>query len=189
MAWQEVTYQITGIAPLIMHNGQTADPLNRFAKEMKRISGKRKKTEADYEAMGRIEFEAGLYMGKNGPIIPAPNIDSMIVAAAKKHREGPLSKSGVFTKSHMVLKYDGPRTISELWEDERFRNVSIVRVSMARIARTRPYFADWAGDLIVNYEDTVLNQAQLDEWMLTAGNVIGLGDWRPQHGRFEAVRI
>ena len=41
---------------LIMHNGQTADPLNPFSKAMKEISGKRKKTDTDYEAMANIEF-------------------------------------------------------------------------------------------------------------------------------------
>ena len=35
---------IIGTAPLVMHNGQTADPLNKYAKMLKAISGKRKKT-------------------------------------------------------------------------------------------------------------------------------------------------
>jgi hypothetical protein len=39
---------IVGTAPLLMHNGQTADPLNKYAKMLKSVSGKRKKTEADH---------------------------------------------------------------------------------------------------------------------------------------------
>jgi len=49
---------------LIMHNGQTADPLNPFSKAMKEISSKRKKTDTDYEAMANIEYRAGLYLNK-----------------------------------------------------------------------------------------------------------------------------
>ena len=174
---------------MIVHNGQTADPLNKFAKAMKAVSGKRKKTDADYEELARIEFMAGLYMGPDGPIIPAPNIDSMLVNAAKKSREGQIAKSGVFCFGDAKLDYDGPRTVPELWADERFRHVAIVRVGMARVARTRPYFKDWSAIVALQIEDTVVNVRQIDEWFAIAGTQVGLGDWRPQHGRFSAERL
>lgn len=189
MAWQTATYKLTSDAPMLVHNGQTADPLNKWAKAMKAISGKRKKTDADYEEMARIEFFAGLYMGENGPIIPATNIDSMIINAAKKNREGKLAQSGVFCVQDAPMEYEGPRTAEELWKDERFRHVAIVRVQTARIARTRPVFRQWAAEIKVNYEDSVVNKAQIDSWMHIAGTQVGLGDWRPQHGRFSVETV
>ena len=39
---------------LIMHNGRTSNPLDPFTKAMKEISGKRKKTDADLEALSKI---------------------------------------------------------------------------------------------------------------------------------------
>ena len=189
MAWQTLNYQLTSDCPMLVHNGQTADPLNKWAKAMKAVSGKRKKTDADYEEMSRIEFLAGLYMGKDGPVIPARNVDSMLVNAAKKNREGPLAKSGVFCPRDANMDYDGPRTAEELFADERFRHVAIVRIQMARIARTRPVFADWSATVAVQIEDTVVNARQLDDWFHIAGTQIGLGDWRPQHGRFSALRV
>ena len=189
MAWQVAKYRLTSDCPMLFHNGQTADPLNKFAREMKKISGKRKKTDADYEEMARIEFYAALYMGPNGPVLPSKVIDAMIINAAKKNREGPLAKSGAFCKMDAPLEYDGPRAANELWSDERFRHVAIVRIGQARIARTRPVFNEWSAVVEINYEETVINRAQLDAWMHVGGTQIGIGDWRPQHGRFSVEAL
>lgn len=189
MAWKTVTYQLTSACPMIMHNGQTADPLNKFAKALKQVSSKRTKTDADYEEMARIEFTAGLYMGKDGPIIPATNMDSTLINAAKKSKEGVLAKSGVFCVEHAVLQYDGPRSVDELWADDNFRYSALVRVGMARIARMRPIFREWTAVIKLNVEESVVNPARIDDWLIAAGSVVGLGDWRPQHGRFEAKRL
>jgi hypothetical protein len=41
--YKQLALTIIGTAPLVMHNGQTADPLNKYAKMLKGVSGKRKK--------------------------------------------------------------------------------------------------------------------------------------------------
>jgi len=71
MAWQKVQYKLSASAPVLMHNGQTADPLNKWSKSIKEISSKRNKVESDYEEMARLEFMAGLYLDANGPILPS----------------------------------------------------------------------------------------------------------------------
>lgn len=55
---EELKIKIVGISPLLMHNGQTSDPLNRFSKQLKAVSSKRKKSDEDYEEMARIEWHA-----------------------------------------------------------------------------------------------------------------------------------
>jgi hypothetical protein len=189
MAWQILKYRLNSEAALLMHNGQTADPLNKWAKAMKQISGKRSKTDADFEELARTEFFAALYMDKDGPIVPNTVLDSLIVGAAKKTKEGQLAKSGVFCLTSARLEYDGPRTAAELWADERFRFSAIVRIGMARVARMRPIFEKWNAVITLNVEDTVVNPARIDDWLRIAGTQIGLGDWRPQFGRFVAKRI
>lgn len=189
MAWQTVTYRLTSDAPMLVHNGQTANPLNKWAKAMKSISSKRKKTDADHEELARLEFMAGLYMGEDGPVIPAANIDAMIINAARKNREGKMAESGIFCLRDAPMNYDGPRTADDLWKDDRFRHVAIVRVQSARVARTRPVFRDWSAEIVLNFEDTIANRAQVDSWIYIAGTQIGLGDWRPQHGRFSAEAV
>jgi hypothetical protein len=50
---QKSKFRLTSESPLLLHNGQTADPSNRFSKEMKKISGKRGKTDADFEQLSK----------------------------------------------------------------------------------------------------------------------------------------
>ena len=54
-------FRLTSVAPLLMHNGQLSDPLNPWAQAIKRITDKRKKTLADLEEVGRLEWYGGLY--------------------------------------------------------------------------------------------------------------------------------
>ena len=189
MAWQTLTYQLTSDCPMIVHSGQLADPLNKWTKMLKAVSSKRKKTDADHEEMARIEFLGSLYMGPNGPIIPALNIDGMIINASKKNREGPLAKSGVFCNADAPLVYDGPRTAESLYNDEAFRFVAMVRRGTGRVSATRPIFRKWSAVVKMQIEDTIVNPKQVDDWFVIAGTQIGLGDWRPQHGRFSAQRM
>lgn len=172
-----------------MHNGLMADPANKYTREMKAISGKGKKTEADHEEMARIEFYGGLYMNENGPIIPLHVIESTVIAGAKKSKDGIKAKSGVFCLKDAELEYDGPRTAAELWADGSYRFSALVRVMSARIVRTRPIFKEWAATIELSVEDTVVSPSAVDGWLTAAGTQVGIGDWRPQHGRFSAVRI
>ncbi len=189
MNWQELSYRLTSVAPMIMHNGQTADPLNKYAKMLKQVSSKRSKTESDYEEMARIEFVAGLYMNGNGPMIPQSNVEAMLINAAKKSKEGVLAKSAVFCTESSDLEYNGPRSEVELWQTEGHRFSALVRVGTARVARMRPIFPEWAATVNLQVDLDQVNAARIDDWMKTAGQIIGLGDWRPQYGRFTAKRI
>lgn len=189
MAWQLMKFRLTSDAALIMHSGRTVDPLDKYSKMMKAISSKRKKTDSDLEELARLEFHAGLYINDDGPVIPANVVDACIIDAAKKNREGVLAKSGFFTVGSAPLEYDGPRTAAELWQDERFRLSVPVRVQTARVIRTRPIFNEWALTCTVQYEDSVVNAATVAGWFNVAGTLVGLGDWRPRYGRFQAQRL
>ena len=70
MAWQTLKYKLTSSSDMLLHNGQMANPLNKWAKLSRQISSKRAKTDADYEEMARIEFFASLYMAADGPVLP-----------------------------------------------------------------------------------------------------------------------
>lgn len=170
-----------------MHNGQTADPLNKFSKAMKLISGKRNKTEADYEEMAKIELLASLYMGQDGPVLPASNIEAMLIAAAKKFKEGNQAKAGMYVKDNPVLIYDGPKDPEALFKDEEFRDTRAVAIQRNRVMRTRAIFHEWEADVTVVYEDTVINESRVSEWVKTAGNIIGLCEMRPRYGRYEVA--
>jgi hypothetical protein len=190
MAWKTLTYRITGDAPLIMHNGALANPLSAASKQLKQVTSKKKKTDADFERMAEIEFKAGLYMDEDsGPVIPGENIEATLYSAAKITKEGKIAKSACFVPKHAVLLYDGPRDADGLWQEEEFRNCVGVKVGMSRIMRTRPIFKDWSAVIEVEYEDSVVNEEQVDRWVNSAGTQVGLCDWRPRCGRFTAEKV
>jgi len=187
MAWKTLRFKVTGDAPLIMHNGSLANPLSQGAKQLKQVTSKKKKTDADFERMAEIEFKAGLYIDEDrGPVIPGENIEATIYNAAKITKEGKIAKSACFVPKAAVLQYDGPRDADGLWQDERFRNCVGVKVGMSRIMRTRPIFNEWSAVIEVEFEDSVVNQEQVERWVHSAGTQVGLCDWRPRCGRFTA---
>jgi len=189
MAWQEVKYKLISSAPLIMHNGQTADPLNKWSKLKKPITSKRKKTEADEEELGHIQFFGSLYMDEDGPIIPGFVIDAMVVNGAKKFKEGQTAKAGCFCLQHAKLEYDGPRGAEELWNIDGFRFRVPVKIGMQKVPTTRPIFNKWSTVITLSIDDEMVNPSRIFEWLTVAGTQVGLCDWRPQHGRFTVERL
>lgn len=177
-----------GIRPLIVHNGQLADPLNKYSRLLKDVTSKRKKTDADHEEMARIEFEGGLYWDdKEGPVMPQDCIEATICAGAKKSRIGKDVQAAVFVKDDVVpIRYDGPRTVEGLWKDRaRFVMRKAVKVTTSKVMRTRPMFpTGWKITFTVDFDDSIINEAAIKKAMIDAGALVGLCDWRPRFGRF-----
>jgi hypothetical protein len=182
-----LTFRIQGVAPLLMHSGQLADPLNDWARRMKKVSGKRQKTEADHQELGRLEYLGSLYLLNGEPCIPAHVLEASLIAAAKKRREGPLAKSGMFCADDFPLLYDGPHRPEDLCRDPEFRLVIGVVVQRNRVMRTRPMFREWAADVSIGFLPDVADPAQIRQWLISAGETVGLMDWRPRFGRFAVV--
>ena len=54
--YRTLRFRITGAAPLLMHNGRLADPLDEHARAMARVADKRPKTEADHLRLAELEL-------------------------------------------------------------------------------------------------------------------------------------
>jgi len=184
MSYQELDFRITGVAPLIHHNGQTADPLNFHSKNIAEITGKRKKTDADHREIARREWFSCLYLFNGEPCIPFQILESALIGGAKKEKRGPAAKAGLIVEAHAPLEYDGPRNPEELWEDEQFRLRVPVKVGMARVIRTRPMFNNWSATVAIKYLANMLNPKDIRSFLQSAGQEIGICDWRPRFGRF-----
>jgi hypothetical protein len=182
----DLTVTLTGTAPCVMHNGQLSDPLNKYSRAIKEITGKRKKTDADHEETARLEWIGSLYVNEKGQVVwPSENIVSMLSAAARKRKEGQQAKSAILCDGDFVLEYPGAKKdVNELWKDENFRLRVSVRVSQARVMRTRPIFRNWKLTTTVQYDPDLVNKKTVMEWFEIAGQQIGLSDWRPKFGRF-----
>lgn len=188
MSYRTIDFHIRGIAPLVMHNGQLANPMNKFAKAMKAITSKRKKTDEDHIELAHLEFLGGLYVDERGrPVLPGEVLEATIVGGAKKTKKGKDAKSAIIVDGNFPVIYDGPKTPEALWEDERFRYVAGVVVGQSRVMRTRPMFKNWECKFTVHYLDEVLDAKEVIDFVETAGRMVGLIDGRPRFGRFEVL--
>jgi len=187
--YQTIVFEIRGIAPTIMHNGQMCNPMNVFVRKIKELTAKgKKKTDDDLIEIARLEFLGSLYLDdKNEPCWPGENIETMVRSAARTERRGKEVEKALICESNWALIYEGPRNPEKLWEDERFRLYVPSRVGPARVMRSRPIFTAWRLNFTMNYLPSLVNREDVIRWVEIAGREIGLSEWRPKHGRFEVV--
>jgi hypothetical protein len=186
---QTAKYRLTGVAPLLMHNGQLSDPLNEWAKAKKKITDKKKKTEADQEEIGHIEWLGSLYLYNGGPCIPREALKATLVRAANTLKKGTKVKPGLVCETHAPLIYDGPSDPESLWKDGRFTYRTTKRQGQIRVVRTRPMFFPWSADVSIAFSDEMLNPDEVDELVFIAGHTIGFLDERPEYGRFAVHKL
>lgn len=182
--YKRLSFRIASVSPLIMHSGQLADPLNQFAREMRKVSSKRAKTDADHEHLAKLEWFGGLLIHRGAPCLPGEMIEAAFIEAAKKMKRGQQAKAGMISDGFWPLEYDGPRAPEELWEREEFRLRVGVRVQRNRVIRTRPIFRRWAATIEIDFLPDQLSATEVEDAVHTMGRVVGLGDWRPKFGRF-----
>lgn len=201
------SFTITGLSPMLMHCGQTADPLNQFSKAMKALSGKRGKTDDDLELIGNVEWWAGLYLDTPATInkdtfavsvpktakltIPAHVLDSAIREGARKGKMGKQASAGVIVEGDGQFIHEGPSDLNKMAADPAFRARHAVKVGTAKVMRCRPRFDAWSVTFAVCIDPTVIDVADVRRALESAGRLVGMGDWRPgaprggSFGRFE----
>ena len=183
-AYHRLRFRITGASPLLLHNGRLADPLNGHAKAMAAISAKRRKTEADHLRLAELKFMGSLYWAGGEPCVPAEMMEAALTRAAATERRAAKAKAGLLIPDHPRLRYDGPREPRALWADPRFRLRCGAWVGTGRVMRTRPMFRSWSVALVVDFLPSLLTTHDVWGFLVIAGERIGIGDWRPQFGRF-----
>ena len=189
MAYDTLSFRIIGAVPLVMRAGQLADPMNRFAREIRKISGKHRKTDADFAEIARLEFLGSLYLSQGEPCLPGEVVEACIVRGAMRQKRGREAKVGILCLGAFPLQYDGPRNPLELWEREEFRLTVGARVGKATVMRTRPIFRQWSAEIEVRHNPALLDGDEVMQFLAVAGELEGIGDWRPRFGRFEAGRL
>lgn len=187
MAYKQVDVEIRGVAPLLLHNGQLADPSNPYAKALKVETSKRNKTDDVYEEMTRIEWEGSLYLRNGRIVIPGENLESLLSEAAKKMKKRKEFQAGLLIDGDWPLGYKGPQNYKDLWKAGKNFDRRRVRVGTNAVQRTRPRFDEWSLDFTVQYNAEVLNLDVVVEAIHFAGAYVGLGDYKPRYGRFEVL--
>jgi hypothetical protein len=186
---QTAKYLLTGAAPVLMHNGKLSDPLYEWTKARKKITDKKKKTDADHEEIGRLEWMGGLYLFNGAPCIPREAIKATLLRAGFTLKKGPKVKPGIVCENHAALMYEGPKTANELWDDGQFTHRVTKSQKGQRVVRTRPIFFPWSAEIVLAFQDETLNREEVDELVTIAGHTIGFLDERPEYGRFTVHKL
>ena len=189
----KVSVTMTGRTKLIMHNGQLSDPQNSIAKEIKSITDKgTNQTDADRNAIAKLEWRGGLYTDNGTIVMPMPNIIRAFREAAAMTKEGKnIARCLTPLGLNVPLIYRGHDKIKDvihLYDDPAFIHSTQVKVGRGRIKRTRPCFpAPWT--LVAEFEllDDLMNFQTLVRIVERTGLTTGLGDGRILgYGRFES---
>lgn len=183
-----VTITLTGTAPLLQHNVRLADPLDEWTKRLSAATAKRTKTEDDHKEIQRIEWFGGLYNDASGIYVPtAWLLGSLIRGGVVYGRKGTAVKQSViFTDLNVPLLHDGPASLEKMWENPKYRDTRAVAVGQKKVMRTRPKFPTWAVEANAYLDTNGLDFEVLEEIAERAGALIGIGDYRPTFGRYEA---
>jgi hypothetical protein len=205
---QKFEIKVSGLSDLIMHNGRLVNPMDPATREIEKAyrEYKKNKTEENFYAMARAEFMGGLYYVEQGeivigPVWPTDNLFTALKKAAAKVKRGratlknPVAAAILWDSMENPLAYGPPgttppRSAEELWKDESYRFIKAAKVGSAKVMRTRPVFRNWGFRAPGRLDTEILDLADLADVAKIAGQLIGLGDWRPEkggsYGRFAA---
>lgn len=186
-----ITIELVGTSPLLMHNPRMVDPAFELNRQIKVITSKRKKTDEDLRQIERLEWFGGLYTS-NGTqpehvVQPTSKVRKCLINTAKITKMGKMVERALsFAELNVPLVYEGPRDIDALAADPRFASRLSVGIGNKRVMRVRPQFFPWT--LRVNglfVEDAGLNFDEFENIVALAGLVEGIGDNRVNgYGRF-----
>lgn len=188
-----VQISVVGTSPLLMHNPQMVDPENEINRQIKALTGKRKKTDEDLRTVERLEWYGGLYTERsdNGPVIvqPASKLRKCLINTARISRLGKqIERALHFRQVNIPLAYEGPREIDELFADKQFTSRLSVGVGQKRVMRVRPEFMPWALVADAEFVEDAMNYDDLERIVELAGTVEGIGDNRVNgYGRFKGT--
>lgn len=193
-----IEIEVTGTRSLLMHNGQLATQIPGSyepADMLRRLSGKRGKTEQDRLDMAEVEFRGGLYYDDQvGVHIPADNLIRSLYQGASRLKQMANMKRAISTDpSNPVfpLVYEGPDSVAGLWGKGVGKSPYVytvpAKVGQAKVDRTRPLFpTPWSfiGHLICDM--SVIELEMLQDIATLAGKLEGVGSWREKYGRYNA---
>lgn len=190
--------EIEGACPILMHNGRLTDSTDVFAKELKRYTSKRTKSDEDHATMAKLEWCGGLYHSGSATVcggevefskdaevvLPADNLWACLVEGAKVHKMGTEFKAAMLVDGDAKFVHDGPKDLNKLITNKRFIHRKRAGIKASAVMRTRPVFPSWKASFIVSIDESQLNEEQLVQAIQDAGRVKAIGDWTPRYGRF-----
>ncbi|MBR1188548.1 hypothetical protein [Bradyrhizobium sp. AUGA SZCCT0160] len=187
--FEQISLRLTGMRPLLMHNGALADPLDQHSVDLAAFTGKRSKTKADHEIIAELEWYGSLWLHDSQPCLPEHVLESVFVDGARFKRKGREATAGLEIVAPAMIHHDGPRDLPTMWKNTEFRKRAGVRIRHSKTMRTRPRFPVWSAELTASYLPSLLDREEVVTFFKIAGALVGVGDWRPKFGKFAVEEV
>jgi hypothetical protein len=192
MAIKQLTAKFTGISPLLMNNPQTVDPFNHYSKLKKPLTNKRgaAKTDEIIQKIRDIEIESKLFFDDDIGIY-APTRWVMAAIAKNAFALSKIAKAKVRGSVFMVnekakLTYDGMDKVKkkiDIVKNDKFITILILPQQQSRLAKGFPIFHNWSFEVGIEYDDIIIDTAELVRILEYSAKYGGFGDFRPGYGR------
>ncbi len=165
----EIKVKIEGVSPLLMNKFTVTQQKSTRAKKV-------------YDP--KEESERKTYRTDKGKLcLPGNHFKASMIKAGtdfkmvgkKTYKE--YVKAGVFIEPELIVLTPQKYTIHE----------EPVVIARARVMSWRPRFDKWSCEFVIEITDEMINSSTLKEILEAAGKYKGVGDHRPEYGRFEVV--
>jgi len=180
----KASVHIIGATPMIIHNGRTASPLDVYAKKMKTITSKRKKTEEDIRDLLEIQWEGALYWDDAiGLHMPVENLLAALLKAARKHKMGPQISGFIFEQPvGFPILTNNHDNWDKLCADESNKFIKTVSIGgRSKTLSCRPIFNAWELKFEFFVDESVITLDEIKTLIATMASRVGLGVWTPSH--------
>ena len=184
--------KITGTRPFLSHADTLSAPLNPLTKYHKSLSSKRKKTDEDYALLAESQLVTSCYYDEQlGFVMNGEMIEACIKSGAKLNKLGKVIDRAIMLTDvvfPMTIK-NCPANPQELAKNQDFIYAKSVKIGTARVMSYRPIFRDWSVEFGLMFDEEQITKEELLMVLENAGNLCGVGDWRPRFGRFSVEII
>lgn len=158
--------KVKGKAPLLM---------NKFSVEEKTTSRAKKVYVPEDEA------EKKTYRTEDGKLyLPSTHFKAAMVKSATDFKMTGRKSYKEYIKAGLFI--DEIEIVLDQQEYEIFACPVVIQRS--RVMSWRPMFKEWSCEFTIELADEMLNITDVKEILEAAGRFKGVGDWRPEHGRF-----
>lgn len=167
----KIKVKVRGKAPLLM---------NKFVVEEKTTSRAKKVYVPEKEAKRKE------YRNEKGKLyLPNTHFKAAMIKSGtdfkmtgrKTYKE--YIKAGIFIEPEEII----------LDQQEYVIHEEPVVIQRARVMSWRPKFKEWSCEFTIEITDEMINPDVLKDILIAAGKYKGVGDHRPEYGRFEVVEF
>jgi hypothetical protein len=176
--------RIVGVRPLLMHRPKLSDMQPKRRSEL---------------PTPEQEAREALYTDGDLIVVPSLNVKAMLRDAGRNYKipqrratYGAYIRAGIDMEPSPNIPLLNPKTNQPYRVSKREWKVDVrpVVVQMNRVLRARPRFDEWALEFrIINLDPGLLKKDMIYRILVDAGKFYGLGDYRPEFGRFKVEKF